>query len=329
MRNLRKALALIIIIVAAFALAACGSSGGGGGGGNGGGGGLTYSGESTPADLSNSTTAEAFASGTMGAMDNVGGPMGALSAEKTKDGGVSVLRTIMRLTRNAAKQISSGGSSLSAEATQTDSGSEPGPCGNGTMSYFMTLNDVTGTFSATFTYRNFDDCSSVTNGSMSMSGIMDLYTYEPISMTLSFRSLTMTDKASGESVTMDGSISMGTSGSAMTMTLNLLFKDSTDGKVYWMNNWTATATDYGSYETIDFSGRFYHPDHGYVDFETTTSLTIYTSDANPTTGVVVYTGANNTKAKVDFNTGSLSTAYLSLDTDGDGGYDWGPAEFTL
>jgi len=72
-----------------------------------------------------------------------------------------------------------------------------------------------------------------------------------------------------------------------------------DGLVYRIENLIVQNTQNGS---ISVSGRFYHPDHGYVDIYTSSPLV--TSDCDgiprPTQGGIVVQGANDDEASVEY-----------------------------
>ena len=87
----------------------------------------------------------------------------------------------------------------------------------------------------------------------------------------------------------------------------MVLLDSSTGKTYWVKDYTYTLT--GSSLTI--SGTYYDPDYGYVTVTTVTPLQVASTDAWPTAGVLLFTGANGSRARLTFT----STGYtVEVDT---------------
>ena len=72
-----------------------------------------------------------------------------------------------------------------------------------------------------------------------------------------------------------------------------------DGKTYRIEDFVVQDTFQG---VNIISGRFYHPDHGYVDIYSTDSIVTAMCDTvmRPTSGKVIVTGANGTDASVTY-----------------------------
>ena len=81
-----------------------------------------------------------------------------------------------------------------------------------------------------------------------------------------------------------------------------------------------TVVEDPAFEEIDFSGTFYHPDYGYVVVSTQLRFRIDTFDIYPSQGILVVSGAGNTKAR--FTAVSTVSYQVEADTDGDGSYDY-------
>ena len=71
---------------------------------------------------------------------------------------------------------------------------------------------------------------------------------------------------------------------------------------------------------MNISGRFYHPDYGYVDIETINTLRIYYTAIWPYTGVLVASG-DNSSLMIDCEGNGPLTYTLSVDANGDGIYE--------
>jgi hypothetical protein len=80
-----------------------------------------------------------------------------------------------------------------------------------------------------------------------------------------------------------------------------------------------------NYVDFQVSGKYYHPDYGYVNISTPTAFRIYSGSVWPSQGVLMLDGktgiaGGSTRARL---TVISSNAYeVEADTDGDGTYDW-------
>jgi hypothetical protein len=136
-----------------------------------------------------------------------------------------------------------------------------------------------------------------------------------------------------------------------TTIIDLLFRDGIKNKTYKYSDYTLASEEiitkskvsYSSTMT-DVSGRFYHPDYGYVDVTTPSLLDLISmknplklldrimSDPNvlyPTEGTLAISGAKNSAAKIEVFAGeSFDTSgyTITADADGDGTFEIGPIE---
>ena len=70
---------------------------------------------------------------------------------------------------------------------------------------------------------------------------------------------------------------------------------------------------------MTITGRYYHPQNGYVDIATIDALRINYSDQFPSSGQIIITGASGSKAR---QTAISNTQYsLEVDADGDDIYE--------
>lgn len=92
-----------------------------------------------------------------------------------------------------------------------------------------------------------------------------------------------------------------------------------DGTTYRASDLTLTASPATGGQSVVVTGRVYHPVHGYVDVSTPVALVVETGQAFPSSGELVVTGANDSKAKLT----ALSTTafHIEVDADGNGTYE--------
>ena len=108
------------------------------------------------------------------------------------------------------------------------------------------------------------------------------------------------------------------------LTVDFLVLNSATGKVHWTNNvvFNITTTINGTVTSRDVTvtGRFYDSDNGYVDITTPTPLHFVGMDTSPSSGVLLLTGANNTKIRL---TALTNVTYrVEGDTIGSGTYNY-------
>lgn len=207
-------------------------------------------------------------------------------------------------------------------AVESDTGSINGACG-GSASYHIQLNTSTGTFNGSMTFSGYCESGMTINGSTDFYGVVNMITEELDSFTLSFNYLTATDGS--DSMAMDGEIYMGVSGSATMATLDMMIQESGSARVYKIENYQVDITDGNLYTDISINGRFYDPDYGYVDIETTTAFRVYEGDDYPDFGEMLLTGENGSRGHPTWaQIAALSSIQCQViaDTNGDGNYDY-------
>ena len=113
--------------------------------------------------------------------------------------------------------------------------------------------------------------------------------------------------------------------------MDILLRDNKTIKVCWVNNFSLTLSAGSNYVDFQVSGRYYHPDYGYVNISTPTSFRIYSGSQWPSQGILILDGktgiaGGSTRAKL---TVISSTNYqVEADTNGDGTYDWNSGTLT-
>ena len=304
MKNFRK-LALWVTIAAALLYGIAGCSGGGGGGGNDGDGGISYSGLTNQAELSEQNVEDiaggAFAAGLVG-----DGMMGFNSFDQSShEYWADKFRTVKvpQILSDSLHLIDFTAPSPGAAHAALDTMEETvtGDCG-GSLTYSVSADDADGTFSGSFTFSQYCNDGTEINGSASFELVMNLETEEFVEAYLSFEKLT------GGDLTFDGEIEIDFSASPDRVTFNAYGQDPVSGKVYWIEDYIITIDEVdedldenADFVRIEISGRFYHPDHGYVTLETTEPFVLYTENDWPASGILVVTGANDASAKLMAN----------------------------
>jgi hypothetical protein len=193
-----------------------------------------------------------------------------------------------------------------------------GECG-GSYTIGFDLDSVTGSVSSgSIVYDKYCEEGVIESGSAGFSGQMDLVTKD---MNLDFTYTNFTQTEGNDSETMNGTASFVSTLTTETITAKDLYvHDNTLNKTAWLNNFVITSTEESADSLITLNGRYYDPDYGYIDLSTESPGVILTGDENPSAGVLVGKGRNNTKARL---TALTSTTYkVDADTDGDGVYDW-------
>lgn len=318
---------ILIVFCLSFAFMGCGG-GSGGSGSSGGDSGLSYSGQTAPAEI-DEENADDIAAGAFGAgQTGVGMTATEVSADYqgATDLQVDNFRAfnMPRILGDAARSMDLRPplhqSSVNADATYKESGTEYGSCG-GQFTYTIWINDNSGEFDGSFKFSNFCENGVTISGKTEVEGRANPNTGDIISITFWFENL------SDETMRMDGEISMDFSDSPIVCTMDCLLKDKKTGRVYWARNYTVYIYEYGDRNEIEISGKYYHPKYGSVYVSTEEPFVIYDGDDWPSSGILLMVGANNTKAKLTAI--DETQCRVEADTDGDGSYDWdsGPLDW--
>jgi hypothetical protein len=306
----------------AFWFAACS----GGGGSDSGSTGLTYSGETSAATISEDNAGTlavaALDAGSSGSAFDLTG-MSALSAadpgEDTSDR--LLLLGVSRTLQDAVGYVDFTAASESdvLAAAQSQNNTITGSCG-GSASYSISVDTSTGAFSGNFSFSGYCADGLTVSGNASFSGIVDTTTEELVSFTFTFSTLTAT--SASESVTMNGSIAISALDS--TITINMTVKNNTTDWIFKVVDYQMVVDDYVTYADYSVSGRFYDPDYGYVDLDTTQTLRVYAGDDYPSSGILTLygeygTGGGRTSAVVTAI--DATSCRVEVDSDGDGAYE--------
>jgi hypothetical protein len=331
MKNVKNGLVknlnyLCVVGVVALGLMTIVATGGGGGDGDGGGPSIpSYTGLTEPATI-DENNAEALAVGAYegGRMGAATGVMGVVQTEASGNIGYSRILKVSEVLEDSLRQVDfmSRSDGTFIGAIYTVSATVYGNCG-GSASYTISVDDQTGDFSGSFTFASYCEDGVTISGGASFSGQVDVITEDLMKFSLSFSTLTGT--SGNESFTLSGDISFDLTVYPYIMTMSVLVRDESTGKVYWVKDYTMTVTEGATYVDVELSGTYYDPDYGYVILTTPTPLRIYEDHYWPSQGVLVVEGeigamGGNTKARLTFL--SSITYQVEADTNGDGEYDW-------
>lgn len=308
----------------AFWFAAC--SGGGSSSSDSGSTGLTYSGATSAATISEDNAGTlaggAMDAGSSGSAFDLTG-LSALSAadpgEETSDR--LLLAGVSRTLEDAVGNVDFAAASESnvLAAAQTQNSTITGSCG-GSATYSISVDTSTGAFSGNFSFSGYCVDGLTVSGNASFSGIVDMETETLESFTFTFSTLTAT--SASESITMNGSIAISALDSAITM--NMTIKNNTTDWVFMVVDYQMIIDDYGTYTDYSVSGRFYDPDYGYVDLETTQTLRVYSGNEYPSSGKLTLFGEYGTAGgRTSAVVTAIDATYcrVEVDCDGDGTYE--------
>ena len=243
-----------------------------------------------------------------------GGQMSASSVGLAKiaaGGEAALLTPTAKALTDSVAQIFAASRPLAKSVAATAAIQETIAGYGGSMSYTINLDLLTGAFSGTITFNQFQETatSPIINGPIAFSGVYNQATSSFSSMSISISSLSATN--GGKSFTLSGSESFSKSGTTETLTLSVVITNNLTGLTYWAKDYVLTVTG----ASLTLTGAYYDPVHGYVVISTITPLTVSTTDAKPTAGQLLFTGASGTRARLTFT----SSGYVvEVDTTGSG-----------
>jgi len=195
----------------------------------------------------------------------------------------------------------------------------PATCSSGFADVNITANQTTGAFSGSIVFTDYCDMGVTLNGTMTVSGLVDINLMIATRMTMGFNNLSATDGVMSWSF-LEGTISyiVAADFGGETDTLNLVVRDDVAQKSYWMQNYVIQIT-YGLPDTVTITGRYYDPDYGFCDITTLVTLEVAFTPL-PNAGVLLFTG-DGSKARLTFN--SDQTNLLEVDANNDDVYETG------
>ena len=311
MKNFRF---LILFMILTFTLPY--TYGGCGGGGGGSDSGIVYSGLTTSAALTDAN-AEDLSGGALGAGLIGDGMMGLSVNQGPGSYHIKNMRSVQvpQILSDSLDLIDFASASPGGmyAAAQNDSDTIPDGCG-GSMSYSVSYDSATGIFSGSFTFVNYGCDGTTISGGARFSGIINPSNSEFIEASFSF------DNLSGGDLTLDGDLTIDYTVIPHEITFSAYGQDPNSGKIFWIDNYSITIDEYAGYVELEMSGRFFHPDHGYVTLSTDQIFVLHDGDEWPASGILIVTGANNSKVKLTAN--DNVTCSVDVDADGDDAYEW-------
>lgn len=308
---------IVSMLVGAALLAACGGGGGGSSA-------VSYTGVTTAAVITDSNADEialaAFQGSDLGVSTG-----GFIAMERSGDAEAAAQRpvalAVVELLSGAANsaladRIATGGN-LSGALITVDNTLFDGQ--GGTARYTLTVNDVTGAFSGTFDFTNFQgDGGGSIDGLVAVTGAVSEFS---IRILFNFQSVVIADGTTG--VTANGTVDLtaGTTPGSETGTavLNLIFTDNITRKTLWLSNYTVATTVGIGYTDVTVSGRIYLHDYGYLDVVTDVPFRYPDLATFPSSGRMTVRGMNGRGVRL---TADSQTQYtIGAELDGDGLYD--------
>jgi hypothetical protein len=116
-----------------------------------------------------------------------------------------------------------------------------------------------------------------------------------------------------DSFILNGSMSSSITGSTKNLSMSVVIIKGADNSTYWHKDFSLALT--GNSMTV--SGTYYDYVHGYVVISTVTPLTVSSYSTKPTSGQLLFTGSNGTKARLTYtNSGHI----LEVDAAGNNTY---------
>lgn len=201
----------------------------------------------------------------------------------------------------------------------------------GTVFCRIEFNDSTGHFAGTLEYRGFRKFYDlILDGTIDIAGSFSSNTISRLS--ISFNPLT-TEYYDSNEISLTGMISLDMDNSSdddlQKITANISLFDYSENKTYWYSNYKITH-GYDVYFAHSISGRFYHPDAGYVDITTPIAYAYGNCLYGPGCREIICSGIEQTwvnniitfGSRDDWTKPTSFWIYFEADTDGDGNTDW-------
>ncbi|EGV50590.1 hypothetical protein [Candidatus Endoriftia persephone] len=183
----------------------------------------------------------------------------------------------------------------------------------GSINYNLIIDDSTNAVSGDFNFIACNQDGIVIDGLLSITGTVDFSgNFQQVAMTFS----SLATSIGSTSVTLNGTLEASYSGNQITIVMNVAMLNDGTGQVEKVENYLITYTNNYSYASLTISGRYYHPDYGFVEITTLSPILINNGDEYPSSGIIQLGGALGTMARVTII--SNTQYFLEVDTDGDG-----------
>ncbi len=186
----------------------------------------------------------------------------------------------------------------------------------GSYTYTISIDPVSGASSGTLSFSQYNPSNR--NGSVTMTGFINfsgVYNQSISnfsSLNMSLNNIVVT--SSSGNVKISGSFAASIDGSTKTYSMTVAITDNVSNNTILLKDYTLKFNG-GSFV---FTGTYYNPTHGYVVISTDIPLTVYSLSGMPTSGQLLFTGSNGTKARLSF--GGRNPYTVTADTVGNGMY---------
>jgi hypothetical protein len=210
--------------------------------------------------------------------------------------------TIVQESKTSAKIV---------EATSTSQNTINGY--NGSFKYTINVDTTSGSFSGTLTYLQYMSTSSSISmtGNVTFSGVINQATSIFTSFNMTMTGVTISSGST--SISMTGAFANSISGSTKTYTTTMAITDNVSNGTTLLKDYTLQLIG----NSLTITGTYYDPTYGYVVISTATPLTVSYLSATPTSGRLICTGSNGTKARLTFVSGGYT---VETDNAGNGSY---------
>ena len=291
-----------LFVAVALGLAGCG------GGGSGSGGGVdlsaSYKGSTTQASVTAANAKAVSVDAVQVVQDatNVG-VLGKSVADVPSTS--SQIQSITSIVKESIARIST--KAVTKTVAETVQGTEYGY--SGSFTFTANGNEASGAISGSIIFNAYrsDMYAPAISGTITFSAVINTSTTEIASFTTTFSNVTFV--SGSDTNTLNGSISISISGTTETVNISTVRHDSANNNTYWAKDFKFVVT--GNAMTI--SGTYYDHVYGYVVVSTITPLAVSDYSSTPTSGSLLFTGSNGTKARLTY---TYSGYILEVDTTG-------------
>lgn len=236
------------------------------------------------------------------------------------------------ITQANAQQLAEAGSNdaqFSAVAggpnqggTSQGPGAVSGDCG-GSSATDSTYEAATGKLSGTIADTNYCQAGTTKNGQFAFTGTLTQAT-ATMDLTITFTNYGIKDATSDSLI--NGTVLVRGTPTASTLTMNAAVKDNLSNVESKLENLVLTQATTAAATELGLEGRFLHPAFGYVDLSSPTVLRTNAGDKHPSSGVLLMSGAQNSKARVTYLTNAQYRVEVDETGSGTfalvGSYDW-------
>lgn len=181
---------------------------------------------------------------------------------------------------------------------------------SGSYDVSVSANESTGAISGSIHFNAYkaESYASTITGSIYFSGSVNTSTGDITNINITMSDLQGLDDAVS-SYTLNGTIGLAYGDNTSTMSMSVVVEDNSDGSTTWLKDFKLVLTG----NTMSISGTYYHNNYGYVVISTLSPLSISTYTGNPTSGQLLFTGSNGSKARLTY---TYSGYTVEVDTNG-------------